>query len=210
MSFPAARRLQLPPLRLPDGSTEPGIATLGARSRRGPAVVLCHGFPELGYSWRHQIAALAAAGFRVIAPDQRGYGASDARADRGLRHPPPDRRPRRRCSTRWGSSKAVFVGHDWGGFVVWAMPFLHPERVAGVIGVNTPLMPRAPMPPIAADAHAGRRQGREAVHRCGSSSPASPKRVLDAARAARVREAAAHAACRWRRSRSAARAPTST
>ena len=75
--LPAARRLQLPPLRLPDGSTEPGIGLSVHEAGAGPAVVLCHGFPELGYSWRHQIPALAAAGFRAIAPDQRGYGASD-------------------------------------------------------------------------------------------------------------------------------------
>ena len=54
----------------------------------GPPVVLAHGFPELSYSWRHQIPALAAAGYHVLAPDQRGYGGRPARSDRGLRHPP--------------------------------------------------------------------------------------------------------------------------
>ena len=147
MSFPAPRRVTLPALRLPDGSTEPGIALSVHESGAGPAVVMSHGFPELGYSWRHQFAPLAAAGFRAIAPDQRGYGASDKPepiASYDIHH---------LCGDLVGLldaleiEKAVFVGHDWGGFVVWAMPYLHPDRVAGVVGVNTPLTPRPPMPP---------------------------------------------------------------
>jgi pimeloyl-ACP methyl ester carboxylesterase len=111
-------------------------------------LVLCHGFPELAYSWRHQLPALAA-GYRAIAPDQRGYGLSD--------------RPEKveaytiieLCNDMVGLldakgiNKAVFCGHDWGGIVVWMMPLLHPDRVAGVIGVNTPLFRRSPAPPIA-------------------------------------------------------------
>ena len=147
MSFPAARRLQLPPLRLPDGSTEPGIGIAVHEAGSGPAVVFSHGFPELGYSWRHQFGPVAAAGYRVIAPDQRGYGASDkpeAIAAYDIHH---------LCGDLVGIldaleiEKAVFAGHDWGGFVVWAMPYLHPDRVAGVIGVNTPLTARTPMAP---------------------------------------------------------------
>jgi pimeloyl-ACP methyl ester carboxylesterase len=114
----------------------------------GFPVVLCHGFPELAYSWRHQLPALADAGFHAIALDQRGYGASD--------------RPEAVDAYRIdhlcddlvavldakGIKKAVFCGHDWGGFVVWMMPILHPDRVAGVIGVNTPLGAPLPQPPI--------------------------------------------------------------
>lgn len=106
----------------------------------GPAVVFSHGFPELAYSWRHQLPAVAAAGFRAIAPDQRGYGASSA----------PDEIEAygigRLCCDladlcdEMGIEKAVFVGHDWGGAVVWAMPAIHPEKVAGVVGVCTPFM----------------------------------------------------------------------
>jgi len=149
MPFPAPRRIQLPPLRLPDGSTEPGIALSVHDAGSGPAVVMSHGFPELGYSWRHQFAPLVGAGFRAIAPDQRGYGASDKPepiASYDIHH---------LCGDLVGLldalaiEKAVFVGHDWGGFVVWAMPYLHPDRVAGVVGVNTPLMPRTPISPIA-------------------------------------------------------------
>jgi pimeloyl-ACP methyl ester carboxylesterase len=107
----------------------------------GPAVIFSHGFPELGYSWRGQVPAVAAAGFRAVAPDQRGYGGTSA----------PD--PVEAYSLEQlcgdladlcdviGVERAVFVGHDWGGAVIWAMPALHPERVAGLVGVCTPYMP---------------------------------------------------------------------
>jgi pimeloyl-ACP methyl ester carboxylesterase len=115
----------------------------------GPAVVLCHGFPELAYSWRHQIPALAAAGFRVLAPDQRGYGDSDRPDDVSaydIRHLTGDLVG---LLDALEIERAVFVGHDWGGLIVWMMPLLHPARTAGVVGVNTPYFPRAPMPPVA-------------------------------------------------------------
>ncbi|WP_439813780.1 alpha/beta fold hydrolase [Zavarzinia sp. CC-PAN008] len=114
----------------------------------GPAIVLCHGWPELAYSWRYQIPALAAAGYRVIAPDQRGYGLTDRPEkveDYDIPHLCGDLDA---LLTKLGIDKAVFVGHDWGGLVVWQMALLHPDRVAGVIGLNTPFIPRAPMDPI--------------------------------------------------------------
>jgi pimeloyl-ACP methyl ester carboxylesterase len=128
--FPAAKQLRLPEVTL-------SVHDAGS----GPAVVMCHGFPELGYSWRHQFPALVEAGFRAIAPDQRGYGASDApRAiDKyGLEHLTGDMVA---MLDTLGIERAVFVGHDWGGFVAWAMPVLYPARTAGVIGVNTPYVP---------------------------------------------------------------------
>ncbi len=106
----------------------------------GPAVVFCHGFPELAYSWRHQLPAVAAAGFRAIAPDQRGYGDSSAPAavtDYGLTELTGDLVG---LLDALKIERAIFVGHDWGGFVAWAMPVLYPERTAGVIGVCTPYM----------------------------------------------------------------------
>jgi pimeloyl-ACP methyl ester carboxylesterase len=145
--FPPATPIALAPRATRDGTRVPEITLSVHEAGRGPAVVLCHGFPELAYSWRHQLPALAEAGFRAIAPDQRGYGASDkpeAIADYDIHH---------LCSDMAGLldaldiEKAVFCGHDWGGFVVWAMPILYPERTAGVIGVNTPYLPRAPEPP---------------------------------------------------------------
>ncbi|MBI1187584.1 MAG: alpha/beta fold hydrolase [Alphaproteobacteria bacterium] len=114
-----------------------------------PALVLCHGFPELAFSWRHQVRDLAAMGFRVLAPDQRGYGLTDAPA------PVESYDIEHLCGDLIGLldakaiDKAVFVGHDWGGIVVWQMGLRHPERCAGIIGVNTPFMPRLPIDPIA-------------------------------------------------------------
>ncbi len=111
-------------------------------------VVLCHGWPELAFSWRHQIKALADAGMRVIAPDQRGFGATDrpdAVEDYDLEHLTGDLVG---LLDHLGIAKAIFVGHDWGGFVTWQMPLRHPDRVAGVVGVNTPHTARAPVDPI--------------------------------------------------------------
>ena len=113
-----------------------------------PPVVLCHGWPELAYSWRHQIQALAAAGIRVIAPDQRGYGGTDrpeAVEAYDMEHLTGDHVA---LLDHLGIDKAVYVGHDWGGFVVWQMPLRHPARVAGVVGLNTPHLARAPIDPI--------------------------------------------------------------
>lgn len=144
-AFPAARSVTVTP-RLPSGDG-PALALSLHEAGSGPAVVLCHGFPELGYSWRHQISPLADAGFRVLAPDQRGYGVSDrpeAVADYDIHHLTGDLVG---LLDALHIERAVFVGHDWGGFVVWAMPILHPERVAGVVGVNTPYTPRPAQPP---------------------------------------------------------------
>lgn len=141
--FPDPRLLALPTQQGPGG----GLALSVHDAGTGPAVVLCHGFPELAYSWRHQFEPLVAAGFRVVAPDQRGYGGSDRpEGSRGydLEHLTGDLVA---MLDVLEIEKAVFCGHDWGGFIVWAMPLLHPDRTAGVIGVNTPYTPRAPKPP---------------------------------------------------------------
>lgn len=127
----------------------------GNKKADRPTIVLCHGFPEIAYSWRHLMPALAEAGFHVIAPDQRGYGfTGPALDDNGT----PDDVPLYDMEHLCGDlahlldaleiEKAVFCGHDWGGLVVWQMPYLQPARVAGIIGVNTPLMPRFPADPI--------------------------------------------------------------
>jgi pimeloyl-ACP methyl ester carboxylesterase len=113
-----------------------------------PPMVLCHGWPEMAFSWRHQIKALSEAGIRVIAPDQRGYGATD-------RPEPVEAYDMEHLTSdlvglldHLKIDKAIFVGHDWGGFVVWQMPLRHLDRVAGVVGVNTPHWDRAPADPI--------------------------------------------------------------
>jgi pimeloyl-ACP methyl ester carboxylesterase len=114
----------------------------------GPVVVLAHGFPELAWSWRHQIPALAAAGYRVLAPDQRGYGRSsrpEAIADYDIVHLTDDLLG---LLDDVGAEQATFVGHDWGSMVVWQQSLLHPERVRGVVGMSVPFLPRGPMSPV--------------------------------------------------------------
>src|ERR1700726_2315167 len=100
-----------------------GIRMHYVEAGQGPLVVLCHGFPESWYSWRHQIAALAEAGFRVVAPDQRGYGQTD--------------RP------------AAIVGHDWGAPVAWYSAQLRPDLFRAIGLLSVPYIPRGPMRPSA-------------------------------------------------------------
>lgn len=140
-----------PPMPEPRFADVNGIrlAYYEAGPRRGIPIVLCHGFPELAFSWRHQIAALAAAGRWVIAPDQRGYGLTpgpEAVEAYDMAHLTGDLVG---LLDHLGVEKAIFVGHDWGGIIVWQMPLMHPTRVAGIIGLNTPFTPRLPLDPIA-------------------------------------------------------------
>ena len=120
-----------------------------AEAGEGPLVVLCHGFPESWYSWRHQIPVLADAGFHVVAPDQRGYGDSDAPEDIaaysilqltgdivGLVH-------------ALGEEQAVVVGHDWGSPVAWALAQMRPDMFRAVASLSVPFTGRGPWPPIA-------------------------------------------------------------
>ncbi len=125
-----------------------GIRMHIAEQGQGPLVVFCHGFPEIWYSWRHQLRALAAAGFRAIAPDQRGYGGTEAPVaieSYSIHHLVGDLTA---VMDTLEIDKAVIVGHDWGGLVVWQMALLAAQRVAGVVGVNTPFFPRLPMRPL--------------------------------------------------------------
>lgn len=111
-----------------------------------PTVVLSHGFPELAHSWRHQLPALAAAGYHVLAPDQRGYGHSSAPTDvaaYGIRELTGDLLA---LVDRAGKEQAVFVGHDWGALIVWEVARLFPERVRSVVGVSVPFV-QWPAPP---------------------------------------------------------------
>ncbi|WP_068278102.1 alpha/beta fold hydrolase [Aldersonia kunmingensis] len=118
-----------------------------AGPRGGPVVVLAHGFPELAHSWRHQIPVLAEAGYHVLAPNQRGYGESsrpEAVEDYDIAALCGDLVG---LLDDVGAERAVFVGHDWGSVVTWHVPLAYPERVAGVVGVSTPPVPRPPAPP---------------------------------------------------------------
>lgn len=113
-------------------------------------VILAHGFPELAYSWRHQIPALAAAGYRVLAPDQRGYGGSS--------RPPAVESYDIAALTgdlvglldAVGAQRGAVIGHDWGAVVAWSTPLLHPGRVAAVAGLSVPPVPRPLTPPTEA------------------------------------------------------------
>jgi soluble epoxide hydrolase/lipid-phosphate phosphatase len=127
-----------------------GIRMHVAEAGEGFPVVFCHGFPELWYSWRHQLPALAGAGFHAIAPDMRGYGRTDAPAE------PADYRMSVLAADMaglldaLGLEKAVFVGHDWGGALIWQVGLRYPGRVERLVGVNTPYFPPAPERPTAA------------------------------------------------------------
>jgi len=114
----------------------------------GPLVVLCHGFPELAFSWRHQIPALAAAGYRVLAPDMRGFGASTVPAAVEEYDLPSLCGDLCGLLDAVGEDDAIFVGHDWGAAVVWQLALQSPERVRAVAGLSVPFVPRAPAPPI--------------------------------------------------------------
>ncbi len=112
-----------------------------------PLVVLCHGFPELAYSWRHQIPSLATAGFQVVAPDMRGYGQSDRPAGPAGYDMVNLTDDMAGLLDALGREDAVFVGHDWGAAVVWSMATLHPGRVRAVVAMSVPYRPRSSRPP---------------------------------------------------------------
>ncbi|MFF7378766.1 alpha/beta fold hydrolase [Streptomyces massasporeus] len=125
-----------------------GIQLHIAEQGEGPLVVLLHGFPESWHSWRHQFGPLAEAGFRVVAPDQRGYGGSDRPEDVsaysilhlvgdvvGLIH-------------ALGEERAFVVGHDWGAPVAWHTALLRPDVVRGVAGLSVPPPFRSGRPPL--------------------------------------------------------------
>lgn len=122
------------------------LRVLEAGDRGAPVVLLCHGFPELAYSWRHQIPVLAEAGYHVLAPDQRGYGGSS-------RPEPIEAYDIHQLTGDLvgllddvGAEQAAWIGHDWGAMVVWNAPLLHPERVAAVAALSVPPVPRPKRP----------------------------------------------------------------
>jgi pimeloyl-ACP methyl ester carboxylesterase len=134
--------------------TERSVQTNGVQLRvteagdpGAPVVVLAHGFPELAFSWRHQLPALAAAGYHVLAPDQRGYGGSAASEDVADYDIVALTGDLIGLLDDVGADQAVFVGHDWGSPVVCNAALLHPDRVAGVVAMSAPPMPRSSAPP---------------------------------------------------------------
>src|SRR5215472_4833243 len=124
-----------------------GIHVHLAEQGEGPLVVLCHGFPESWYSWRHQLRALSAAGFHAVAPDMRGYGGSDrpeAIDQYTLLHLVGDMVG---LLDTLGAEHAVIAGHDWGAPVAWHAALLRPDRFRAVIGLSVPFRPRGPVAP---------------------------------------------------------------
>jgi len=118
------------------------LAVTRAGRPEAPVVVLVHGFPELAYTWRHQIPVLAAAGYQVLAPDQRGYGRSSRPAGVAAYDIHALTGDLVALLDSVGAERAVFVGHDWGATVVWNLAQLHPDRVAAVAGLSVPPVPR--------------------------------------------------------------------
>jgi pimeloyl-ACP methyl ester carboxylesterase len=124
-----------------------GIRLNIAEQGKGSLVLMCHGFPESWYSWRHQIDALAAAGFHAVAPDMRGYGKSDA----------PEPIDQYTMFHLVGdmvglldalkAPTAVIIGHDWGANVAWQAARLRPDRFRAVAALSVPFRPRGPVPP---------------------------------------------------------------
>lgn len=133
------------------------IAQARPATETGVPVVLCHGFPGSWFSWRHQLPALAAAGHRVIAPDIRGYGRSLAPADPAAYDRASTVADMTSLLDELGIERAVFAGHDFGAQLTWDLPAWAPERVAGLIQLSVPRMPRSPIPPSQAYAHMARK-----------------------------------------------------
>ncbi len=124
-----------------------GIKMHVAEQGDGPLIVLCHGWPESWYSWRHQIPALAAAGFHVVAPDQRGYGQTDK--------PEPIEAYNILQLTgdivglvnALGAETAIIAGHDWGAPVAWTSALLRPDIFRAVVLLSVPYFPRGQVRP---------------------------------------------------------------
>ncbi len=124
-----------------------GVRLHIAHRGSGPLVLLLHGVPEGWYSWRHQFDALAAAGYRVVAPDQRGYGRSDRPEEVSSYTLPHLVGDVVALIAALGEESAVVVGHDWGAPVAWATALMRPDLVRGVVGLSVPPAPPAMMPP---------------------------------------------------------------
>jgi pimeloyl-ACP methyl ester carboxylesterase len=124
-----------------------GIRMHLAEAGTGPLVVLCHGFPESWYSWRHQLKSLADAGFHAVAPDMRGYGQTDRPTEVDqytLLHLTGDIVG---LLDALGEQTAAIAGHDWGAPVAWHAALLRPDRFRAVIGLSVPFIPRRLGPP---------------------------------------------------------------
>ncbi len=147
----------------------------GDPDRVRPPIILVHGWPEIAYSWKKIMPALAGAGFRVIAPDLKGFGRSDAPSDKALYDIAHITGDLAAMLDALEIERAVFCGHDWGGAIVWPMAQLQSDRVAGVISVSTP---HRPPPPVAPLSIMQRRFG-DQHYIVRFQEPAAPERILE-------------------------------
>ncbi len=143
------------PMSYPTEFPEPTIVAVNGvglevfeagRENAGNPIVLCHGWPEHAFSWRHQMPALADAGYHVIVPNQRGFGRSSRPADvtaYDIEHLTGDLVA---LLDHYGYDDATFVGHDWGANVVWGLTLLHPTRVSKLIALSLPYQERGDEP----------------------------------------------------------------
>jgi pimeloyl-ACP methyl ester carboxylesterase len=138
VDFPAATRVAV-------NGVELEVFEAG-RENIGNPIVLCHGWPELAYSWRHQMPALAAAGYHVIVPNQRGFGGSSCPSDVEAYDIAQLTGDLAGLLDHFGYSDAIFMGHDWGANVVWSMALLHPHRVSKLINLALPYQTRTEVP----------------------------------------------------------------
>ncbi len=127
-----------------------GITLHVTEEGAGPPVLLLHGFPELAYSYRHQLPALAAAGYHAIAPDQRGYGGSSRPAAIEAYSLDTLAADALALMDAIGEPDFVVVGHDWGAPVAWHLALIAPDRIRAVVGLSVPYGQRAPGPPLEA------------------------------------------------------------
>ena len=123
------------------------LRVIEAGDRGAPVVVLAHGFPELALSWRHQVPALADAGYHVVAPDQRGYGGSSAPSAVASYDIVALTGDIAGLLDDVGAERAVIFGHDWGSVVSTNFPLFYPDRVLAVAALSAPPVPRPPAPP---------------------------------------------------------------
>ena len=125
-----------------------GIKLHVAEAGSGPMVLFIHGWPESWYSWRHQLPAVAKAGFHAVAPDLRGYGKTDKPAnveDYDIRHLTADVTG---LIDALGEKTAVVIGHDWGSLVAWNAVLLHPDRFTGLVAMSVPYGGRSSSSPL--------------------------------------------------------------
>ncbi len=128
--------------------TAPGVRISVQVSGDGPLVILMHGWPELGFSWRHQVQPLVEAGFTVAVPDMRGYGASSQPGAVDAYHTDALADDMAAVARALGAERWVAVGHDWGSPVAWRCALRFPEAVRGVFSLS---VPHAPAPPAGRD-----------------------------------------------------------